>query len=246
MSARRSPRPRRAGTRGTGGIRRVLGGRFLLLVAIATACVVWVGMTEGPKFARQVWSLIGVHQVEAHAEILRAAAKESAVDPCLLAGLMYVESRGKVEALSNKGARGLFQLQSAAASDSAKRLGLPAPSDDELMHDAALNTRLGAAHLAWLIRREGPDLERVLVGYNAGRGRLASWLKDAGGWDAWRARQLEKDTNGALTYARDVLDFAQRFRERGVIVPLPEEAALAPEQPAAVESSGAQAPASER
>jgi type II secretory pathway pseudopilin PulG len=38
---------------------------------------------------------------------------------------------------------------------------------------------------------------------------------------AWRAEQLKNDRSGAFTYAQDVLGFAQRFRERGNIVPLP-------------------------
>jgi soluble lytic murein transglycosylase-like protein len=201
------------------GLQRVLGGRFLLLVSLATLGLVWLGISEGPRFARQVWSLIGVRRVEGFAETLRAAGAESGVDPCLLAGVMYVESRGQVDALSSKDACGLFQLLPAAAGDSAKRLGLPTPTSEELLRDPVLNTRLGASHIAWLIRTDGPDLERVLVGYNAGRAKLARWEKDAGGWQAWRAQQLVRDTSGALTYARDVLEFAQKFRERGNIVP---------------------------
>jgi soluble lytic murein transglycosylase-like protein len=138
---------------------------------------------------------------------------------------MYVESRGEVDAVSSKDACGLFQLLPAAAGDSAKRLGLPTPTNEDLLSDAVLNTRLGASHLAWLIRNDGPELERVLVGYNAGRGKLARWEKEAGGWQAWRAQQMVRDTSGALTYARDVLEFTQKFRERGNIVPL---AAAAP------------------
>lgn len=219
IRVRRLRSRRRRGSRSGGGLRQILGGRFFLLVALATLGLAWLGIAEGPKFARQVWSLIGVRRVEGFAEVLRTAGSESHVDPCLLAGVMYVESRGQVDALSSKDACGLFQLLPAAAGDAAKRLGLPSPSSEELLKDATLNTRLGASHLAWLIRQDGPDLERVLVGYNAGRAKLARWEKDAGGWEAWRRQQLLRDTSGALTYARDVLEFTQKFRERGNIVP---------------------------
>ncbi len=221
MSRVRRGRSRgRRGSRSGGGLRQILGGKFFLLVALCTLGLAWLGIEEGPKFARQVWSLIGVRRVEGFADVLRSAGAESRVDPCLLAGVMYVESRGQTDALSPKDARGLFQLLPAAAGDAARRLGLPRPSPEDLLRDAALNTRLGAAHLAWLIRQDGPNLERVLVGYNAGRAKLARWEKDAGGWEAWRAQQLLRDTSGALTYARDVLEFTQKFRERGNIVPL--------------------------
>ena len=234
MSPGRGSRARRRhGASGSrGGLRAVLSGRLVLLVTLGTLLLAWLGIAEGPRFARQVWSLIGVRRVEGFAELLRSAGAESGVDPCLLAGVMYVESRGEVDAVSSKEARGLFQLLPAAAGDSARRLGLPAPSDDDLVSDPVLNTRLGASHLAWLIRNDGPDLERVLVGYNAGRAKLARWEKEAGGWEAWRAQQVVRDRSGAFTYARDVLDFAQRFRERGKIVPLPSAAAAAPGPPA--------------
>lgn len=247
MSAARRARSRRP-RRGSGAraAHSPIGGRFFALVALGTLALAWLGIAEGPRFARQVWSLIGVRRVEAHAELLRAAGAESGVDPCLLAGVMYVESRGEVDAVSPKGARGLFQLLPAAAGDAAKRLGLPAPGPEDLVRDAALNTRLGASHLSWLIRQDGPDLERVLVGYNAGRSKLARWEKDAGGWPAWRAQQLQRDTTGALTYARDVLDFAQRFRERGNILPFPPIATKAAEASAEVPVEGAPAPADAR
>src|SRR5262245_52942974 len=143
----------------------------LLLVTVALFVI--TGVVEGPKVARQAWSHIGIKKVEAHAGILCAAAAESGLDPCLLAGIMYCESRGNVDAVSPAGALGLFQLMPAAAADSAKKLHLPEPTREDLLSDGLLNARLAAVHLAWLYRNEGPDMERVLVAYNAGRGKLA-------------------------------------------------------------------------
>ena len=40
------------------GLQRILGGPFLILVCFATLGLVWLGIAEGPTFARQVWSLI--------------------------------------------------------------------------------------------------------------------------------------------------------------------------------------------
>ncbi|MBI5361874.1 MAG: transglycosylase SLT domain-containing protein [Planctomycetes bacterium] len=175
------------------------------------------GWIEGPTVVRQVTSLLGLQRVESHAEILREAARESGLDPCLLAGVMYVESRGKVGAESSAGALGLLQLMPAAASDAAERLHLPAPTRAVLLTDARLNARLGANHLKQLFRSLGRDPERVLVAYNAGRGRLLDWERAAGGWSAWRAKHAERGDSATLAYAQDVLAFAERFRERGVV-----------------------------
>ena len=73
--------------------------------------------------------------------------------------------------------------------------------------------------LAWLVRNEGPDLERVLVAYNAGRAKLARWIRDAGSYAAWRTQYAE--TSDTLAYAQQVLEFRDRFIERGVIEPRP-------------------------
>ena len=196
--------------------------RFGFLVAVGVAVMALALWTQGPRVARQVWSLVGVHQVEAHADAIRSAAAESRVDPCLLAALMYVESRGAVDAVSHKGALGLFQLMETSAGDSAKRLGIARPTREELLSDPLLNTRLAASHLAWLIEHDGPDLERVLVAYNAGRTKVRRWERDAGGWAAWRAARVRAGDSDALTYAQQVLDFAERFRGRGVITATPE------------------------
>jgi soluble lytic murein transglycosylase-like protein len=187
----------------------------LLFAAVAILAIVGIG--TGPRVARQVWHILGVRRVESHAAEIAAAAAESRVDPCLLAAVMYVESRGQVDAVSNKDALGLFQLMPSVARDSARRLRIPEPSREELLSDARLNTRLAADHLAWLVDNEGPDLERVLVAYNAGRGKLARWIKDAGGYEAWRAEHARSGAFGPLTYAEQVLDFRERFRARGVV-----------------------------
>lgn len=201
-----------------------LGVRSLLLIVLGTIALAWYGIENAPRLYRQVVSEMGMRRVESHTPILRKAAAESGVDSCLLAGVMYVESRGQVGAVSPKGAMGLFQLMPAAASDSAKKLRLPEPSREDLLGNPELNARLGAEYLRWLIAREGPNLERVLVSYNAGRSKLARWEQEAGGWERWRERALVDDRSGAFTYARDVLEFRDRFRARGVVSgPLPGE-----------------------
>lgn len=230
MSRRKRSKKRKS--RGAGVVHRTvyrtvqrasaLGTRTLLLIVVLTLGLAWFGIQSGPRIYRQVRCELGMRRVESHAPILRKAAAESGVDSCLLAGVMYVESRGQVGVVSPKGAMGLFQLMPAAAGDSARKLRLPAPSREELLTNPELNARLGAEYLRWLIALEGPDLERVLVSYNAGRAKLARWEKEAGGWERWRAQQQVRDPSGAFTYARDVLEFRDRFRTRGVVAgPLP-------------------------
>lgn len=191
--------------------------RLVLIIACAIGILAFVGVNTGPKVARQVWHLLGVRRVESHADAIAAAAIESGLDPCLLAAVMYVESRGQVDAVSNREALGLFQLMPSAASDAARRLHLAEPTREALLSDVLLNSRLAANHLAWLIDHEGPDLERVLVAYNVGRGKLARWSQSAGDYASWRAERERAGDFGPLVYAEQVLDFCERFRARGVV-----------------------------
>lgn len=169
--------------------------------------------------ARDLWSLVAVRRVEGHAAEIRAAAAESGVDPCLLAAVMYTESHGRPDAVSARGALGAFQLMPSAAGDAARKLGLPEPSRDVLLSDVQLGARLAAAHLAWLFQNEGPDEERVLVAYNAGRSKLRRWVEERGSYEAWRRARLSEGGSGTLAYARGVLEMQARFHERGEIAP---------------------------
>ena len=105
----------------------------LVLLFVVVALFAVGGVVQGPKIARIVWSEIGVRQVEEHAAVFRQVGAEAGIDPALLAGICYVESRGKVDAVSNKGAMGLFQLMPSAAADAARRLKTNPPTREELL-----------------------------------------------------------------------------------------------------------------
>ena len=202
--------------------------RALVLVGLA-AGVTYVSWTLWPKaraFAVDVNDSLGMRLVEGHADRIDAAARESGVDPFLVAAIMFMESRGRGGQTSYAGAHGLMQLVPGAAGDAAKRLGIDAPTVEALRDDDDLNVRLGAAHLAWLLEHRGEwDLEAVLVSYNAGRTKLFRWIDRHGGYDAWRAHEHARheageETTGTLEYATAAIAKRAEFRERGVIRPV--------------------------
>jgi soluble lytic murein transglycosylase-like protein len=182
-----------------------------------------------PVFAgfRHVVDELGLRLVEGHADALHAAARESGVSATLLAAIVYAESRGRGGQTSRTGALGLGQLAPAAASDAAKRLGLPPPGPEAVRDDDTLNLRLSAAHLAWLLANsQGWSLEQVLVSYNAGRTRLFQWIERAGSFEAWVAEEERRaargqSTTGSLAYARQIVAIRERLSGRGKIRDLP-------------------------
>lgn len=202
--------------------------RFLRTAALGFALVLVVGLafelwTEREAVRAAVGEAVGVRRVESWASEIHAAAVESDVDPCLVAAIMYKESRGRAGVTSSRGALGLMQLAKSSAKDAAKRLGIEAPTEEQLLTEGALNVRLGACHLAWLLEHKGDwSLEQVLIAYNAGRTKLFRWIRESGGYDAWRAEELRlmqahEPSTGTLAYALEAMALRDRFERRGVI-----------------------------
>ena len=185
-----------------------------------------------PVLAEVRWRT-NVERVESHAEAIRAAAAEFGHDPFLLAGLMFAESGGDPGAVSSAEALGLLQLRLPTAVERAEKLGLPAPTRDDLLEDPELNVRLGAAYLRWLLEYCDGDLERSLVSYNAGPGKVNRWSREAGSWKAWRDERDLSGKSGVLRYAREVVSYAERFRARGKLAPTGGEPLTLPRLPRA-------------
>jgi soluble lytic murein transglycosylase-like protein len=185
----------------------------LFWLGVAAFCVYF----WGPRVVQPVLAQSGYRRVEGHAPLLRQVGAEFDLDPNLLAGVMMAESSGRVDAVSHAGALGLFQLMPPTARERAQLLGLGEPSRDELLSDAELNARLAGSYVRWLLRRYKGELEPALVAYNAGPGRLDGWIKEHGGYAAWRAKR--QGASPVLDYAAKVQRYRERFVERGVVTP---------------------------
>ncbi len=93
---------------------------------------------------------------------IEAAARRHNVSPALLLAVITVESRGRAQAVSPKGAQGLMQLIPATA----QRFGVADP------FEPAANIAGGAAYLDWLLDEFDGDVLLALAGYNAGEGAV--------------------------------------------------------------------------
>lgn len=95
------------------------------------------------------------------ADILRATIGSN-VSPALVLAVIAVESGGRVQAESHKGAQGLMQLMP----DTAARFGVT----DSL--SSTQNIKGGVAYLDWLLKEFDGDAMLALAGYNAGEGAV--------------------------------------------------------------------------
>jgi soluble lytic murein transglycosylase len=126
------------------------------------------------------WSLVPWVYPPAYQSLVRWRATQAArraIEPALLAALVWQESRFDAAARSRSNALGLMQLLFGTARDV---LGARAVPAETTLFEPAINTRAGVRDLAGLLDRFGGYLPAALAGYNAGPGRIAQRWIDLG------------------------------------------------------------------
>ncbi len=113
----------------------------------------------------EVISSISEHAEPAYYRVIKEASTKHALDPNLIATMIYVESKGNVMAVSQKGAKGLMQLTPSVY----KQYNVSDPFEIEQ------NISVGTAYLAHLLRRFDGNLEHALAAYNCGPTRVIEY-----------------------------------------------------------------------
>ena len=103
-------------------------------------------------------------------------AREIALDPAWVYGLIRQESRFITDARSRVGASGLMQLMPATAKWVAQKIGLK-NFNLASVNDFDTNTLLGTRYLGMVLDQLNGSEVLATAGYNAGPGRPAKWRK---------------------------------------------------------------------
>ena len=102
------------------------------------------------------------------------AAATHGVDPYLVNGLIWVESKFRSKAKNKSGARGLMQLMPTTAKALGRALDRPAK-----VYDPEFNVHAGTFYLSRQLQRFEGDEALALAAYASGPGRVREWV-DAG------------------------------------------------------------------
>ncbi len=180
--------------------------RAVLLAAIVVPLVLLGGVSLVQRLKRTA----DLQRVASWAPSIRGAADEVGLDPAVLGGLVYAESRGIPDAVSATGALGLCQVLPSTAAEVARSLDLP----ERGSWSPEVNLRLGAHYLARQLERFG-DLDLALLAYRLGPNAVAREVEAAGGRDSWLER-LAAEPGSAWNWLEQVLWAARYLRERGV------------------------------
>jgi soluble lytic murein transglycosylase len=112
-----------------------------------------------------------------HATIIRQQAKAKQLDPALVAGVIYAESKFDPRT-SPAGAQGLMQLMPQTAEFLARRSGGISFRVSDL-GNPEVNIAYGTYLLRYLIDHYGGNVQLALAAYNAGITNVDRWLAQA-------------------------------------------------------------------
>ena len=112
-------------------------------------------------------------------DVVRHNADQRGLDSYLVLALIREESAFAPRAVSRTGARGLMQLMPQTADLVARENKLP-PVAANALDTPEVNIRLGAIHLADLLRDHNANLSLSLASYNAGKQAVQRWVQRFG------------------------------------------------------------------
>jgi soluble lytic murein transglycosylase len=179
VAGRSTSGSRRAGgtaagrARGRAHRRRILRRRLALgLVAILAAVGLVAALTPWLDRAVQEVSLPLRHE-----DIIRQQAGDKGLDPALIAGVIYAESRFR-DQTSHAGAKGLMQIMPQTADYIARKSGGTAFVQGDLA-TPQINIAYGSWYLRYLMDRYDGRSVLALAAYNAGEGKVDEWRAQA-------------------------------------------------------------------
>jgi soluble lytic murein transglycosylase len=168
--ARTRARPRRPPARASGNRRRLL----LVLAAVIAAVVAALIMSPWADKAVQELRLPLRHE-----DIIRQQASDKQLDPSLIAGVIYVESRFR-DQTSHAGAKGLMQIMPTTADYIANKSGGTRFEQGDLA-SPQINIAYGSWYLRYLLQHYHGNEVLALAAYNAGEGKVDEWWREAAG-----------------------------------------------------------------
>jgi soluble lytic murein transglycosylase len=203
-SATTRARPRRTPQR-----RRALLRRVAWLFAVVVVAAVAVAAIVAPGLDKAVKEIALPLR---HEDIIRQQAADKQLDPALIAGVIYTESRFR-DQTSHAGAKGLMQLLPSTADDIARKSGGTAFVQGDLA-DPQVNISYGSFYLRYLLKRYGGNVVLAVAAYNAGEGRVDEWVFAARhrGEDFDHARHIPFPET--RHYVQQVLEMRGRYRDR--------------------------------
>jgi soluble lytic murein transglycosylase len=185
-------------------VRRRRIGALLVVAAIAAVGAIAL-MPDVEKAVQEVALPLR------HEDIIRQQSADKRLDPSLVAGIIYAESRFR-DQTSHAGARGLMQITPATADYIAEKSGGTRFVHGDLA-TPQINISYGAWYLRYLLDRYDENVVLALCAYNGGEGNVDRWLREGHITDT--AFTLDRvPFPETREYVRRVLDARAEYRKQ--------------------------------
>lgn len=148
--------------------------RWIFGLLVVALCAIGVKLVA-PTFHSAVRDLGSLPL--AHEQVIRQQASRKQLDPALIAGVIYTESRFS-DAQSSAGALGLMQLLPSTAHFIAQRTGGSAFTTQDLS-TPDVNIAYGSWYLRYLMNSYGGNEVLTLAAYNGGETNVNRWIAQA-------------------------------------------------------------------
>jgi soluble lytic murein transglycosylase len=201
-TAKRRGKPRRSAKRRSRAVHRRRRLAVLLLVVFGATAIVMTTMSPFVDKAVQELALPLRHE-----DIIRQQARDKGLDPSLIAGVIYVESRFR-DQTSHAGAKGLMQILPETAEYIAQLSGGTEFERGDLANPQ-INIAYGSYYLRYLMRKYGGNEALALAAYNAGEGKVDEWIGEGRAPGDPDEIPFPETRN----YVVQVLEIRQRYRE---------------------------------
>jgi soluble lytic murein transglycosylase len=188
--------------------RRKVLRRRLMLLAFAVVAICVLGVVIVRPFADKAVQEISLPL--RHEDIIRQQAEDKGLDPSLIAGVIYVESRFR-DQTSVAGAKGLMQILPSTADYIARKSGGTAFEQGDLA-TPQINIAYGSWYLRYLLQHYHGNELLALAAYNAGEGKVDEWYRNASA----RGEDFQAATHipfpETRSYVGSVLEVRTRYR----------------------------------
>jgi peptidoglycan lytic transglycosylase len=191
-------------------VRRALIAAVLVVSALGAVIAVarWAAPLLGASGPS--WYTETVYPLE-HDGAIRDGARRYDLDPALVAGVIYAESKFDERARSSQGAVGLMQILPETAAQIADESGGVAFTAADL-EDPRVNIRYGCYYLRHALDAYDGDVHAAVASYNAGMGAVAGW-RAAAAAEGHELRLRDIPYPETRAYVKKVLEARRVYRE---------------------------------